>query len=77
MVMVAGVRFKKACKVYDFDANELDVKQGETVIVEVDRGLGMGIVAHEPVDKDPAKLQHKLKRVIRKADDVDIGEAVL
>ncbi len=72
MVMVAGVRFKKACKVYDFDANDLEVKPGETVIVEVDRGLGMGIVAHEPVDKDPAKLQHKLKRVIRKADDVDM-----
>ena len=72
MVMVAGVRFKKACKVYDFDSNNLEVKQGETVIVEVDRGLGMGTVAYEPVDKDPARLQHKLKRVIRKADSVDM-----
>ncbi|MEE9542842.1 MAG: stage 0 sporulation family protein [Thermodesulfobacteriota bacterium] len=72
MARVVGVRFRKACKVYDFNAEELDVKPGDTVIVEVDRGLGMGVVANDPIEKDEGKLSHKLKNVIRKADTVDV-----
>ena len=72
MARVVGVRFRKACKVYDFNAEELDVKPGDTVIVEVDRGLGLGTVACEPIEKDEKSLSHKLKNVIRKADTVDM-----
>ncbi len=69
--MVVGVRFKRACKVYDFDCNGLELKQGDTVIVEVERGLGMGTVAYNPINADtnPAR---KLKKVVRKADAVDL-----
>jgi len=70
--MIVGVRFKKACKVYDFDANGLDLNPGETVIVEVDRGLGMGSIVAKPREVDPATLQRPLKRVVRKADTVDV-----
>jgi cell fate regulator YaaT (PSP1 superfamily) len=72
MARVVGIRFRKACKVYDFNANGQDLYQGDTVIVEVDRGLGMGVVADEPVEKDEKGLSYKLKRVIRKADKVDM-----
>jgi cell fate regulator YaaT (PSP1 superfamily) len=72
MARVVGVRFRKACKVYDFNANNQEVSPGDTVIVEVDRGLGMGTVASEPIDRDESTLSHKLKNVIRKADSVDM-----
>jgi cell fate regulator YaaT (PSP1 superfamily) len=72
MVKVVGVRFRKACKVCDFSVSDQELKPGDAVVVEVERGLGMGTVASEPVEKDPSKLKHKLKRIIRKADQVDI-----
>ncbi len=72
MVRVVGVRFKKACKVYDFNANDLDLRIGDTVIVEVEKGLGMGTVVYGPLDRDPDSLVQPLKNVIRKADEVDL-----
>ncbi|MBI5903286.1 MAG: stage 0 sporulation protein, partial [Deltaproteobacteria bacterium] len=72
MVKVVGVRFKKACKVYDFDSNDFDLKPMDVVIIEVDRGLGMGTVVYNPREADPAALTRPLKKVVRKADAVDI-----
>ncbi|MEK7772931.1 MAG: stage 0 sporulation family protein [Deltaproteobacteria bacterium] len=72
MVKVVGIRFKKACKVYDFDGNGLDLKPLDVVIIEVDRGLGMGTVAYSPREVDPATLARPLKKIVRKADAVDI-----
>jgi len=72
MARVVGVRFKKACKVYDFDAEGLELSPGDTVIVEVDRGLGLGTVVYTPREVDPASLTRALKKIVRKADPVDI-----
>ena len=47
MVKVAGVRFKTAGKVYYFDPDELDVKTGDSVIVETARGMEFGTVTME------------------------------
>src|SRR4030067_1085006 len=71
MVNIVGVRFKKASKVYDFDANSLELALGEEVIVEVERGLGMGTVVNRPREVDPATVLRQLKKVVRKADAVD------
>ena len=70
--MIAGVRFRKACKVYDFDVNGQEIVPGDTVIVEVERGLGMGVVASGPKEMESGQGNQKLKRIIRKADDVDL-----
>lgn len=72
MVRVVGVRFKKACKVYDFEADALELAPGDTVIVEVERGLGMGSVVYTPREVDPATLTRPLKKIVRKADPVDV-----
>lgn len=72
MVMVAGIRFKRASKVYDFDSNGLDLNPGDMVIVEVEKGMGMGHVVNSPREVDPSKLTRKLKKVIRVADPVDL-----
>lgn len=71
MVNIVGVRFKKASKVYDFDANGLELSPGDMVIVEVERGLGMGTVVNRPREVDPATVLRQLKKVVRKADTVD------
>jgi cell fate regulator YaaT (PSP1 superfamily) len=72
MVKVAGVRFKRACKVYHFDSSGLELKKDDRVVVEVEKGLGMGSVVIPPEDMDEKSLHYKLKRIIRKADTVDL-----
>ncbi|MEK7841599.1 MAG: stage 0 sporulation family protein, partial [Deltaproteobacteria bacterium] len=81
MPIVVGVRFKKACKVYDFDVNNLELKIGDQVIVETEKGMSMGWVARGPLDKpapasskqgDEASLVQPFKKVIRKAVESDM-----
>jgi len=72
MVQVTGIRFKRACKIYDFNANGLHLRPGDSVIIEVEKGLGLGIVSYAPKDVDPETLQRPLKKVVRKADSLDM-----
>jgi cell fate regulator YaaT (PSP1 superfamily) len=72
MPKVVGIRFKKNCKIYDFNAKEFNLKKGEKVIVETERGMGIGWVLYGPVEKDKKKIKFKLKSVIRKASERDI-----
>lgn len=72
MAKVVGIRFKKASKVYDFDGEDIDLARGDSVIVEVEKGLGMGTVVEPPREVDPATLGRQLKKVVRKADVVDM-----
>ena len=44
MIKVIGVRFRQAGKVYYFDPQDLDIKQGGSVIVETARGVEYGYV---------------------------------
>lgn len=42
MVNVIGVRFRKAGKIYFFDPTDLEIHQGDNVIVETARGIEYG-----------------------------------
>ena len=42
MITIIGVRFRQAGKVYYFDPAELEIKQGDHVIVETARGVEYG-----------------------------------
>ena len=44
MEKVVGVRFKNAGKVYYFDPGDLELKDGDKVVVETVRGLEFGEV---------------------------------
>ena len=44
MVTIIGVQFQKNGKLYYFDANGLDVKPGDYVIVDTVRGNDLGEV---------------------------------
>lgn len=72
MVNIVGVRFKKACKIYDFLSNNLELKSGDNVVVETERGMSLGRVVHGPIERDETTYKQGLKKVIRKADENDI-----
>lgn len=71
MAAVVGIRFKKACRIYYFDVNNLELKAGDMVIVETEKGMGIGWVARGPLEKNEASLIQPLKKVIRKATESD------
>lgn len=41
---IAGVRFKDTWKVYDFDASDVELAVGDSVVVDTERGQGFGKV---------------------------------
>ncbi len=68
--LVYGVRFKKASRVFEFDGTDLSLSHGDLVIVEVEKGLGMGTVVNGP--REPVRPGRKIRKVIRKADTTDV-----
>ncbi|NLL70502.1 MAG: stage 0 sporulation family protein [Epulopiscium sp.] len=71
MVTVIGVRFKKAGKIYYFDPDDIEVLEGEAVIVETARGVEYGRVVIEPREVDEELIIQPLKKVIRVATQED------
>ena len=71
MPEVVGVRFKPAGKIYYFDAEDLDPKKGDAVIVETARGIEYGEVVLGRRNIDEENLVLPLKKVIRIATPED------
>ena len=74
MPEIVGVKFRNGCKIYDFDANTLDLALGDTVIVDTENGLGYARVATErrPAESDQAR--RTLKKVVRRTTDDDMKQ---
>lgn len=64
-MIVIGVRFRKAGKIYFFDPAGLKIEQGNNVIVETARGVEYGSVVIGPRDVEESKIVQPLKAVIR------------
>ena len=71
MVRVAGVRFKTAGKIYYFDPDEFDVKNGDNVIVETARGMEYGMVTMDVQEVGDSEIVAPLKKIIRIATPED------
>lgn len=71
MVKVVGVRFKNAGKVYYFDPGDLELKDGDKVVVETVRGLEFGEVVGDAKMVSEDNITPPLKQVIRKATSED------
>jgi cell fate regulator YaaT (PSP1 superfamily) len=67
MEVVIGVSFKRAGKIYYFDPDNIEVENGERVIVETSRGIEMGKVVVEKKKVEKKEIVSPLKKVIRKA----------
>ncbi|MDD2189899.1 MAG: stage 0 sporulation family protein [Eubacteriales bacterium] len=72
MVTVAGVRFKKAGKIYYFDPADLQIEKGISVIVETARGMEFGTVTSGIKDVPEKEIVAPLKKIVRIADENDI-----
>lgn len=74
-INIVGVRFGYACKVYRFDAGDLELNSDDWVIVKTEKGLGLGRVAMPPSghEIDASQLEG-LRKVIRKAGKVDFDQ---
>ena len=72
MVNVVGVRFKSVGKIYYFDPENIEIKKGDSVIVETSRGVEFGsvVLANKEISED--EIVSPLKKVLRKATDDDI-----
>jgi len=74
MPKIVGVRFKSAGKIYDFDAGAFVLNMGDSVIVETEQGLGIGIVAVQPRMEENGDGQRTLKKVFRMANAEDFAQ---
>ena len=72
---IAGIRFGYACKVYHFDAGDMDLEYGEWVLVKTEKGLGLGQVAIPPFERiiDFAQAD-SLRKILRKGGKVDLDQ---
>jgi cell fate regulator YaaT (PSP1 superfamily) len=75
MAEIVGVRFKRAGKVYYFDAAGIDLKVDDYVVVKTARGLEMGRVMIAPKQVLASEVTTELKPVVRKAEPDDIKQA--
>ncbi len=71
MIKVIGVRFRQAGKIYYFDPDGLDIKQGDHVIVETARGVEYGLVVYGIHETEEENVVMPLKPVIRVATPED------
>lgn len=71
MIEVAGIRFRKAGKIYYFDPNNLQLSENDHVIVETARGIEYGkvVIPNRMLDIEDVVLP--LKKIIRIASEED------
>jgi cell fate regulator YaaT (PSP1 superfamily) len=75
MAEIVGVRFRRAGKIYYFDAAGIELKVGDYVVVETARGLELARVTIAPKEVPDEEAGKGLKAVERKADAEDIEQA--
>lgn len=73
-MIVVGVRFKKAGKIYYFDPENVSYEVGQPVIVETVRGVEYGVVELANREVDDKDLYLPLKKIMRKANENDTAQ---
>ena len=70
MSSIVGVTFKENSKIYFFENVDIELKEGDYVIVDTDKGKQIGKIAVEKVDS--LNVKEDLKMVLRKASKSDL-----
>jgi cell fate regulator YaaT (PSP1 superfamily) len=68
-VIVVGVRFRPAGKIYDYDPGRLPLSAGDHVVVPTEHGQALGTVATPPREAPRGSGPHQ--RVVKRADSRD------
>ncbi len=71
MPELVGIRFKSCGKIYDFQADDIQVKKGDLVVVESELGLSIGRVVKEAF---PPQEEKEYKKILRVASEEDLRE---
>jgi cell fate regulator YaaT (PSP1 superfamily) len=74
MANAVGIRFKRAGKIYYFDAGEIPLEAGDFAVVRTSRGVELGHVVIAP-GQVAGDSQEQLSPVLRKAEPEDIAKA--
>ena len=74
-IEVVGVKFKSSNNIYSFNPNGIDVKVGDYVIVDTEKGAEMGKVFRSKETIDPSSLSSPLKNVLRVATSEMVEKA--
>ncbi len=72
MANVVVIKFKPGCKPYYFAAGKLELKRGQTVIVETAKGLECGTVIDPSREVPDSAIVPPLKPVVRVANEKDL-----
>lgn len=75
-INVIGVQFRRAGKIYDFAATETELRVGDDVVVDTDRGASLAKVAQVKFMPKKAFAGTELKPIIRKASEHDLRPPV-
>ncbi len=75
MANIVGIRFKRAGKVYYFDAGEIELEAGDHAIVKTSRGTELGYVVIAPGQVLASDADENLSPVVRKAEPEDIEKS--
>lgn len=69
---IVGIRFKSCGKIYDFDANDLELHKGDKIVIDSEFGLSIGTVVEPPHPLEGSAKD--LKKVLRVASGEDFKQ---
>ena len=72
MTEIIAIKFKKDGRVYYFDPDGMNFKDGDRVIVETSKGVECGIAAGENRNVPDNQIVAPLKKVLRPANETDL-----
>lgn len=75
MARIVKIQFHTAGKLYDFGAGDLELKPGDRVIVETDRGRSIATVVTSPREYEESHKPEGLKNILRMAEASDLESA--
>ena len=75
MANITGIRFKRAGKIYYFDAGDVELEDGDYAVVKTSRGIELGNVVVAPGQVIASEFEEPLSPVLRKAEPEDIEQA--
>lgn len=75
MIRIVTLKFQNAGRQYDFNALSIELKAGEKIIVETDRGRAMATAVTVPREIEDKEAPEGLKPILRIATEEDLALA--
>lgn len=74
-VEVVGIKFKNSNHIYSFEPNGHELKNGDYVLVDTEKGTDLGVVVKEKYQIDATSLSSPLKKVLKIASKEMVEKA--